>query len=149
MRYLLSLTLPALAMLWVAGCATVPASSRYNLAQTSGGPDCRRLATTPDHEIHPFCGTAAEWEQFDTWAANAGVTCRWEGPRRNSAPELCLSVAQWQSFELNRSRQFANAGAGPGWGGDSSTATVSPSAGSYGPSSYGPFPSGSAVGGIL
>jgi len=189
MRYLPSLTLPALAMLWVAGCATVPPSSRYTLAETSGGPDCRRLAqpadakiqiycskaqpkrfwpldgtalaapqksdekscrdlaNTPDRKIHTTCGTDAEWEQYDTWAANAGVTCRWEGHRPRGAPqrsELCLSVAQWQVFDANRSRQFPDARSS--WGGDGGGSSGS---GSPYASSYGPFPAGSAVGGTF
>ena len=187
MRYLLSLTIPALATLWVAGCATVPAASRYTLAETSGGPDCRRLAqpadtkiqiycltaqpkrfwpldgtalgtppksdekscrdiaNTPDRRIHTTCGTDAEWEQYDTWAANAGVTCRWEGHRPQGArqrAELCLSVAQWQVFEASRSRPAPSASAGSGWGGGVPPASSPPYA-----SSYGYFPAGSAIGG--
>jgi hypothetical protein len=181
MRYLLSLTLAALL---VAGCATIPQSSRYTLAETSGGPNCRRLAqpgdtriqiycskaqperplaasasgetsgdkscrglaNTPDRKVHTSCGTAAEWEQYDTWAANAGVTCRWEGPRAKGAPqrqELCLTVAQWQRVDANRSQRVA--GSGSDWGGNGGgSGSGSPYA-----SSFGAFPAGSAVGGTF
>ncbi len=144
----LSFVLPAVA------CAAAPTAGEYTIAQTSGGPNCRRLAqpgddsiriycrdtrqplpaATPgaqasmqaatasaqtsgdtscrrfvpleDTRIQTYCGNAAQWEEFDSRAVNAGVTCRWEpAPQGQTLQELCLNDAQWDSVALQKAEQ--------------------------------------------
>lgn len=192
MKSLLWLLPASLVALSVAGCATTTPAATYRFAQTSGGPDCRRLAqsgdtmikiycnktastalsapaqTSEDPEcrllaeprstrIRSFCGSAPEWSSFDIWAVDAGVTCRWHGGRgtvelrpafatatsaRDAIPqELCLTVAQWRSFEAGRNREVDNAPWPMPEGKDM------PSAGNlYGAGGYGYFPAGGAIG---
>ena len=70
----------------------------------SGDTSCRRLIKPGSNRIQSFCGDRALWEEFDIWAVNAGVTCRFAG----TSQELCLTVAQWNSFDR---RVVSNAGA--------------------------------------
>jgi hypothetical protein len=73
--------------------------------QTSASKTCRRAPRLAVGSIRTFCGDAAEWDEFDTWAVGAGVTCRWTpAPGHNIPPELCLTAAQWDRFGLNRGR---------------------------------------------
>jgi hypothetical protein len=64
------------------------------LEAPSGDTGCRRLIKPGSNGIQGFCGDRALWEEFDTWAVDAGVTCRLAG----TSQELCLTVAQWNSF---------------------------------------------------
>src|SRR4029079_1750060 len=52
---------------------------------------CRMSAMATNFTVMNICGTAAEWDTFDTWAASAGITCRWDKFR-----EVCLTAPQWQ-----------------------------------------------------
>ena len=61
----------------------------------SGDTSCRRLIKPGHNAIQSFCGDRALWEEFDIWAVNAEVTCRLPG----TSQELCLTVAQWNSFD--------------------------------------------------
>src|SRR5262245_37273835 len=130
MRYLLSLTLVAIVALSAAGCVG-PYWRGYTVAQESGGPHCmrlaqpgdtkiqiycyrpshakaptaattcRKLAKAPNNEIRTYCGTDAEWNEYDTWAVTAGVTCRWNAFARKDGPnETCQPATQWAAQSL-------------------------------------------------
>jgi hypothetical protein len=134
MRYLLALTLVA-----IAGCAG-PNLQGYHIVRTSdpsaADTSCRQLAD-PRDQVRSFCASAAQWEQYDKWAAGAGVTCD-EG--------TCLTAGLWRQLKYGQS-----AAAAPGW------RPVSPGPSTTGlrftgeitqpyATSYGPFPAGGAVG---
>jgi hypothetical protein len=126
MRYLLSLMLAAIATLSLAGCAgpyyrgytvvqpspgpncrrvAYPGDTKIKIyckraspakAQTGGDITCRRLTRGVDDTIETFCGNAADWQEYDTWAVNAGVTCSWDARAGKDTPhETCLTVTQW------------------------------------------------------
>jgi hypothetical protein len=188
MRILLSVALATLAIL--TGCATKPAGWEYTHAQTSGGPNCQRLAkpgdakiqiycktrrpenvwpieqalsellrpmpstgappqasgetrcrrvsVTSDKKIETSCGTSAQWDEFDSWAVNAGVTCRWPVTLRGKmSQELCLSAAQWGLYDASRRRAVANTGSNWPGSGVSSGGSGFGYATSYGYSSTG------------
>jgi secretin/TonB-like protein len=65
---------------------------------SSGDTSCRRLTRPGSNRIQSFCVDRALWEEFDIWAVTAEVTCRWAG----TSQELCLTVAQWDSFDRAR-----------------------------------------------
>ncbi len=103
----------------------------------SGDTSCRRLVKPGNNRIQGFCGDRAQWEEFDTWAVNAGVTCRLAG----TSQELCLTVAQWNSF----ARPRIDSSAGSHWPGNPSLGIDSSGNQAYG-GSYGYFPTGTAIG---
>lgn len=125
--------------------AIAPATS-----QPAGDMSCRRLATSIEGPVKTYCGTTARWDEFDTRAIKAGVTCRWVGYNHRlarAAGEVCLDGSQWTRAEANsRSRTpasqpgFAYSG-NSGWTSPSNSSALDATAGSYGP-----FPSGGAIG---
>jgi hypothetical protein len=103
MRYLLSLSLAALATLSVAGCAT----TAYTIAQESGGSDCRRLAQPGDTKIRIYCAHSI-WSDTRHAAASAASqpqasgdsTCRWVAkPTDTRIKNICGDTAQWNQFD--------------------------------------------------
>jgi hypothetical protein len=74
--------------------------------ETSGDTNCRRVARLTDRRIQIFCGSTSEWEQFDTWAVSAGISCRWPPARGHgqASQELCLNAAQWRILENQSGR---------------------------------------------
>ena len=100
MRYSLSLTLAALAALSVAGCATVPTSSRYTVAEASGGPNCRRLAQPGDTKIQIYCSKA---QPEGVWPLAAGTHSE---PR--SGETTCRSLAPPESATASTPPSSAN-----------------------------------------
>ncbi len=175
MKPLLSFVLAALALLAVTGCAT-----SFDVAQTTGAPDCRRQAQPGDtkiniycHKAHSqsaaaqpastatscrhladpsgkgvrsFCGNSTEWEQFDTWAANAGVTCRWLTTRTPRAyEELCLTAAAWQRTGAVQGYVPNPSG---GFGGINDSLQTNNPANNTGNGSYTSFPAGTAIGAV-
>ena len=105
MRYLLSLTLAAIAALSVAGCATpAPTASNYTIAQVSGGPNCRRLAQPGDTKFQIYCTVDSE----RIWAGHprssdrtAGdTTCRrLAEPAGKRVETYCATTTQWGEFD--------------------------------------------------
>jgi hypothetical protein len=134
MKYLLALTLVA-----IAGCAG-PNLQGYHIVRTSdptaADTSCRQLADPRDH-VRSFCASAAQWEQYDKWAASAGVTCD---------EQTCLTAGQRRQLEY-RQAAAAVPGRGPVSPGPSTAGLrftgeiTQPYA-----TSYGPFPAGGAVG---
>jgi hypothetical protein len=119
MRHSLSLTLAALAVLSVAGCATAPPSSRYTIAEASGGPNCQRLAQPGDTKIQIYCSKA---QPERVWPLTAGTpsepksgdtTCRslaqpadkaerpalTAGEARPTIQTFCGNAADWDKFD--------------------------------------------------
>ena len=196
MRYLLSLTLAAIAALSVAGCATV--SDHTAIAAVSKDSGCRRLAHPDDTKIQIYCasgrawadatltaarethsgktcriaawfandkivqmcGTPAQWDTWDTWAAQADVTCRLTPDPRKSISrtlwtrgpnEICLSAAQWQNPGTIRNA-FASARAvgvrnvTSGWSDSGSSGSAPTGSQAAYATSYGYFPAGTAIG---
>jgi hypothetical protein len=106
MRYLLSLSLAALATLSVAGCAT----TAYTIAQESGGSDCRRLAQPGDTKIRIYCAHTV-WSDTRhqpatrTPAASRPQTsgdssCRWIAKATDTRiKNICGDTAQWNQFD--------------------------------------------------
>jgi hypothetical protein len=115
-----------------------PIPSTGAATQASGETRCRRVSLTSDKKVETSCGTSAQWDEFDSWAVNAGVTCRWPVTLRGKiSQELCLSVAQWGRYDASRRRAVANGGSNWPGSGVSSGASVPSYATSYGYSSTG------------
>ncbi len=150
MRYLLPLTLATIAALSATGCAG-PNLQGYTIVRASD-PSARdiscRLLADPRNTVRSFCVSAARWEQYDKWAATAGVTCREiPGPGKRQTREACLTAGQWR--RVNYGDRLAVVGSGRN-AGNLGQAEVLPSNQSeyqqpYA-TSYGPFPSGGAIG---
>jgi hypothetical protein len=100
----------------------------------TGDTSCRRLIKPGNNGIQSVCGDRARWEEFDTWAVNAGVTCRLAG----TSQELCLTLAQWN----NLARPLVNSAAGSNWPTDGINNAGSPAYAT----SYGYFPQGTSIG---
>ena len=110
--------------------------------QKAGDTSCRLLAPT-----RTVCGTTVEWDQFDTRAVARGVTCRL---RRGSvghhpALELCLTTAQWESYNRGSRRTVAVGAPGSSWPGDPAANGAAGNNQAYA-TSYGYFPQGTAIG---
>lgn len=122
---------------------------------------CRWLSQPADNQFgaraERVCGNAAKWDEFDTSAVNASITCRWElgaGPKKR-AEETCLTAALWQQVDSYRAQQLANytgtRSGGPGSVGANWPGSGVPSSGNgMAPaSSYGYFPAGTAIGAVV
>jgi hypothetical protein len=108
--------------------------------QKAGDTSCRLLGSR-----RKVCGTAEEWDQFDTRAVARGVTCRVaRGSVGFPAEELCLSTVQWESIN-RRSRRTAAAG-DPVFGWPVGAVNPTPSGNQAYATSYGYFPQGTAIG---
>jgi hypothetical protein len=151
-RYLLPLTLASVAALSVSGCAG-PNLQGYHIVRTSdpsAADSICRLLADPRDSVRRFCVDAAKWEQYDKWAASAGVTCqKIPGPGQYQLQDACLTAGLWRRFNYAR----LSATAGPGWNGgnpggsDTGTTTFNPvDLPQPYATSYGPFPSGGAIG---
>ena len=135
-------------------CSAYPVRSAR--AQPSKDASCRWLAEPADNKFGAratsVCRNAAQWEEFDTAAVNAGVTCRWEkGVDLKKPPEeTCLTAALWQEVEHERAliakrspAAGSSASVGSNWPG---SGVPTSSSGMSGGSSYGYFPLGTAIG---
>lgn len=148
MRYLLPLTLATVAALLATGCAG-PNLKGYNIVRASdpsaGDTSCRLLAD-PRDSLRSFCVSAAQWEQYDKWAVSAGVTChKIPGPWKQQSQEACLTAGLWR--RVNHGPVSA---AASNWGGGnpagSNTTFYPVDLPQPYATSYGPFPSGGAIG---
>jgi hypothetical protein len=105
MRYLPSLTLAAVAAFSVVGCASVPATKQYTIAQATGGPNCRRLAQPGDTKIQIYCRPldAQRVSPITTppSAQTTGdTTCRQlVPPARDKTQTVCADAARWDEFD--------------------------------------------------
>lgn len=154
MRYLLSLTLGIAATLCATGCAG-PNLQGYSIVRASApltaDTSCRLLA---DEGGAPrsFCVSAARWAQYDKWAASAGVTCdQMPVPSKNQPREACLTAGQWRQLRYGPVSVARSVWDGGIPGGSylappSNPVTVPGGMGTVSTSSYGPFPSGGAIG---
>lgn len=118
--------------------------------------NCRLLLDKSGDGVESSCRDAAQWDQYDTLAVSAGVTCRWRSMTRQTkeqlqAPkpqlqEVCLTASNWTKVddaERQAPRRRAVDGSfGSPWGGGGAG---SGSQDSYA-TSYGAFPAGGAIG---
>jgi hypothetical protein len=102
MRYLLSLTLVALAALLAAGCASRPVTEVYTVAQTSGGANCQRIAQPGDTKIQIYCKKPMFRPLWPIAAQPvADTTCRWiADPTGKKTQKVCDNAAHWDQFDM-------------------------------------------------
>jgi hypothetical protein len=96
MRHLHTVALAALFGLSALGCATVTPPAAKNDAATADT-SCRKIATpdgTSNGALKEYCGTAAQWVEFDSRAALAGVRCR----KTSKSDTVCLFNKQWENL---------------------------------------------------
>jgi hypothetical protein len=145
MRYLLPLTLAAVAALSATGCAG-PNLQGYAIMRASDpsavDASCRLLADPRDN-VRSFCASPAQWERYDKWAASAGVTCN---KIPGQSQDACLTTGLWGRLAYSRMApagyDWSRANPEPSRVGVRFTGEIQyPTAGSYGP-----FPSGGAIG---
>ena len=105
MRYLLSLTLAALATVSIVGCApALQKPNEYTIARTSGGADCQRFAQPGDTKIQIYCrGSRSIWPvaaPSDSALAAGYTDCR-KLAKRAFGPVLpyCGTPTQWAEFD--------------------------------------------------
>jgi hypothetical protein len=147
MRYLLPLTLATVAALSATGCVG-PNLQGYKIVRASdpSAPNnaCRLLAD-PRDTLRRFCVSDARWQQYDAWAATAGVTCRQiPGPGKKQLQDACLTAGLWRRFDYAHVPDLSYRWDGGNPGGTTTFYPVDlpqPYA-----VSYGPFPSGGAIG---
>lgn len=92
-RQLHTLTLAVLVGLSGLGCATVPPAAEQNPAQPVADSSCRNV-TSLEGKVHSYCGSAAQWAEFDSKMAklDQGFSCR---SVKDSPQQLCLFAKQW------------------------------------------------------
>jgi hypothetical protein len=111
-------------------CAVVANPHRSRSLRTASVPkappgdtSCRRLIKAGRNRIESVCGDHALWEEFDTRAVNAGVTCRLAG----TSQELCLTAARWKFFDNPLRRGLPSGASGfSDWPGNDSLRTNNP-----------------------
>lgn len=93
MRQLHTLTVAVLMGLSGLGCATAPPAAVQNPARPVADSECRNV-TSLEGKVHSYCGSAAQWAEFDSQMAklDQGFSCR---PVKGSQP-LCLFARQWE-----------------------------------------------------
>jgi hypothetical protein len=109
MKRTLSIALAILFGLSALGCATVTPPAARNIA-ASADLSCRRVATpdgTSNGALKEYCGTTAQWAQFDRSIAKAGMSCR----NTLKSDAVCLFDKQWEY----RDQHQVVAGAGFGF----------------------------------
>lgn len=80
------------------GCATAPPGAAHDPAKPVAKSECRNV-TSLTGKVQSYCGTPAQWAQFDSQMAqlDQGFSCK---PVKGSQP-LCLFAKQWDSVERN------------------------------------------------
>lgn len=101
MKTLPWLLLASLAALSVAGCATTTPAATYRFAQTSGGPDCRRVAQSGDTMIRIYCRKADSAALSTPESTSDGSECRLLAePSSTRIKSFCGSTPEWSSFDI-------------------------------------------------
>ncbi len=83
--------------------------------------NCRMLLDKSGDGVESSCRDAAQWNEYDTVAVNAGVTCRW----RSMTQEVCLTAGNWKkqddaarrALRVRSASGVPRGGFGSPWGG--------------------------------
>ncbi len=101
MKHINTVTLVVLMGLSCAVLATEPPTAATTAGRSVAASSCRNVSDLKG-KIHSYCGSAAQWVEFDSKMAklDQGFSCR-----PNEGSQLCLFARQWDYMDRNYAQQ--------------------------------------------